>query len=118
MYLGRLALPTMTGIPEIAAAQLRIWLLEPDAPVVVDVREPWEVELCRIPDSVPMPLGSLPNEYMALPSDKPLVIVCHHGVRSRRAAMWLHARGVERVHNLTGGIDAWARDVDPDMRTY
>ncbi len=108
----------MSGIPEVAATQLKGWLSEPDAPVLVDVREPWEVELCRIPGSVLMPLGSLPDEYMALPPGKPLVIVCHHGVRSRRAAMWLHARGVERVHNLTGGIDAWAKDVDPDMRTY
>ena len=68
-----------------------------DPITVLDVREPWEVDLCR---------------------EGVLVVVCHHGVRSGRAAAWLRAQGFENAHNLSGGIDSWAREVEPSMRTY
>ena len=85
---------------------------------VLDVREPWEVELCRIEGSRPMPLDTLPEAVEELPRDGLLVVVCHHGVRSGRAAAWLRAQGFENAHNLSGGIDSWAREVEPSMRTY
>jgi rhodanese-related sulfurtransferase len=85
---------------------------------VLDVREPWEVELCRIEGSRAMPLDTLPEHLDELPREGVLVIVCHHGVRSGRAAAWLRAHGFDNAHNLSGGIDSWAREVEPSMRTY
>jgi rhodanese-related sulfurtransferase len=85
---------------------------------ILDVREPWEVEFCRLPDSIAIPLAQLPGQLSALPRDGMLVVLCHHGMRSQQAMQWLRANGVANAVNLTGGIDAWARLVDPSMRTY
>jgi rhodanese-related sulfurtransferase len=85
---------------------------------VLDVREPWETALCLIPDSLTIPLGSLPTQLERVPSEQPLVVVCHHGGRSMQAVMWLRAQGYENAINLRGGVDAWARQVDPTMATY
>lgn len=88
------------------------------APVVLDVREQWEVECCGLPDSTHIPLGELAARSSELPRDQVLVVVCHHGVRSRAAQAWLLTQGFGRVINLAGGIDAYARRVDPAMATY
>jgi rhodanese-related sulfurtransferase len=87
-------------------------------PALLDVREPWEVEICRLPDSVNIPLALLPGRLDSLPRADVLVVLCHHGMRSRQAVRWLRANGVADAVNLTGGIDAWARLVDPSMRIY
>jgi rhodanese-related sulfurtransferase len=87
-------------------------------PALLDVREPWEVEICRLPDSLNIPLAQLPDRLDAVPRDTLLVVLCHHGMRSRQAVQWLRANGVAKAVNLTGGIDAWARQVDSSMRTY
>ena len=89
-----------------------------EAPVVVDVREPWEFERCRIEGSRSIPLRELPVQAAALPRDRDLVLVCHHGGRSAQAATWLARNGFPRVHNLEGGVDAWALAVDPGMSRY
>jgi rhodanese-related sulfurtransferase len=109
--------PEPPGFLELTAAQLRDWPL-PQPPVVVDVREAWEVELCRLPDAQHIPLGELAGRAVGLASDLPTVLVCHHGMRSAAAARYLAGLGFERVFNLVGGIDAWAASVDPDMRRY
>jgi rhodanese-related sulfurtransferase len=88
------------------------------AHTVLDVREPWETALCLIPGSLTVPLGSLPTQLARLPSDQPLVVVCHHGGRSMQAVNWLRGQGYENAINLRGGVDAWARQVDPTMTTY
>jgi rhodanese-related sulfurtransferase len=85
---------------------------------VLDVRDPWEVEICRLPDSIDVPLARLPDQVDALPREGMLVILCHHGMRSQHAALWLRSQGFANAVNLAGGIDAWARLVDPSMRTY
>ena len=77
-----------------------------------------EVEICRLPDSLDVPLAHLSERVDALPRDGMLVILCHHGMRSQHAARWLRAQGFANAVNLAGGIDAWARLVDPSMRTY
>ena len=89
-----------------------------EAPLLVDVREPWEYDRCRIEGSVLIPLQSLPGRTGELPRDRDLVLVCHHGNRSQRAAAWLQQSGYPRVHNLAGGVAAWADDVDPQMARY
>ncbi len=88
------------------------------AHAVLDVREPWETALCLIPDSLTIPLGSLPTQLDRVPSEQPLVVVCHHGGRSMQAVMWLRAQGYQNAINLRGGVDAWARQIDSTMATY
>ena len=86
--------------------------------VVLDVREPWEVELCRIDGSLHIPLGQLPLAVAAVPGDRDVAVLCHHGMRSAHATRWLQAQGFDRAVNLAGGIDAWARRIDPTMKVY
>lgn len=85
---------------------------------LLDVRESWEVELCAIEGSIYIPLGDIPARMGELPSDRPLVVICHHGMRSAHAVSWLHGNGFDRAINLSGGIDSWARRVDPTMKVY
>lgn len=80
---------------------------------LLDVREPWEFEIAALPGAVLVPLGQL-DEFTA---DGPVVVYCHHGIRSQVALDRLLARGIDATH-LAGGIDAWARDRDPDMARY
>ena len=107
-------------IPQLAPAEVAQWRADASraAPVLVDVREPWEFAHCRIDGSVSIPLGQLPARLNELPADRDLVLVCHHGSRSQHAAMLLAHRGYAGVHNLRGGVEAWAADVEPGMKRY
>lgn len=86
--------------------------------VLLDVREPWETELVSLDGSLTIPMRMIPGRIADLPKDKPLVVMCHHGGRSAQVMMWLRQQGYDQATNLSGGIDAWARRIDPDMRTY
>ncbi len=88
------------------------------AVAVLDVREPWEVAIVQIPGAIHIPLGQIPAQAGALPADRPLVVYCHHGMRSRQATEFLRARGFVQATNLAGGIDAFARAIDPSLATY
>ena len=85
---------------------------------ILDVREGWERELCCIGGSLHIPLNELPGRVQELSKDDPLVVLCHHGMRSLRAVIWLRSQGFDQAVNLAGGIDAWARQIEPGMRTY
>ena len=85
---------------------------------LLDVREPWEVAIAHLPGSTHIPLGQLSARLSELPADSDIIVMCHSGGRSRRATEMLIARGFDRAANLTGGIDAWADEIDPDMPTY
>jgi len=87
-------------------------------PLLLDVREPWEFDICHLDNAVLMPLGSLPNQLQHIDPEQEIVLICHHGVRSRHAGLFLAQHGFQRLINLEGGIDAWARDVDINMATY
>lgn len=87
-------------------------------PVLLDVREPWEQQICAIPGSLAMPMQTVPSQFGSLDPDQPIVCVCHHGGRSMQVAMYLLRQGCQDVYNLSGGVDAWARQVDPSMPTY
>ena len=87
------------------------------APLLVDVRDPWERDICAIADSRSLPMGELLRRLDELPRERELVLVCHSGVRSAMAARLLASHGF-RAHNLVGGVDAWALTVDPAMRRY
>jgi rhodanese-related sulfurtransferase len=102
-----------------AATALQAWLsTDRNAVALLDVREPWEYELCRIDGSRLIPLSQLPARLAELEPDRPTVVICHHGVRSLRAAAYLEHCGFPDVVNLSGGIDAWARTVDQAMAVY
>ena len=107
-------------IAQITPAELAAWRTDAarPAPVIVDVRESWEFEHCRIEGSVPIPLGQIPARVGELPADADLVLVYHHGGRSQQAAMWLERNGRANVHNLRGGVEAWALEVDPAVPRY
>lgn len=93
--------------------------LESDAPpLLLDVREDWEHEVASIPGSAHIPMGTVPVRVGELPTDRDIVVYCHHGTRSRAVAEWLAQRGIMRVANLAGGIDAWSVDVNPEIPRY
>jgi rhodanese-related sulfurtransferase len=87
-------------------------------PVVLDVREDWEYAHAHLPGSVHIPMGQIPARFGELDATQPLVVVCHHGMRSLQVAQFLEKKGFTSVCNLTGGIDAWAEQVDPAMPRY
>ena len=85
---------------------------------LLDVREPWEVTLAAIPGSVCIPLHEIPARWKELDVKSEIIVMCKVGGRSQRAAEFLSAQGFGQVSNLRGGIDAWARDVDPSVAAY
>ncbi|MEI8303482.1 MAG: rhodanese-like domain-containing protein [Burkholderiales bacterium] len=103
---------------EISASELAAWLAQPDAPVVLDVREPWEVAIASLQGSVHIPMREIPARFGELPTARPVVCLCHHGMRSAQVGMFLERQQLAGVCNLTGGIDAWSRIVDPAVPTY
>jgi rhodanese-related sulfurtransferase len=88
------------------------------APLLLDVREPWEEQVCRIDGSVLIPMREIPEAVHTLDPKRETVVICHHGIRSWQVAYFLEHSGFTKVINLTGGVAAWARDVDPSMPTY
>jgi rhodanese-related sulfurtransferase len=107
-------------IPQLAPADLVRWREDAsrEPPFVVDVREPWEFDHCRIDGSVLIPLGELPRRVDELPAGRAIVMVCHTGRRSQHAAMFLEQAGFADVHNLAGGVERWAVEIDPAMKRY
>lgn len=105
---------------QLTASQLKAWLDDParDKPVLLDVREPWEFDVCRIAGSKPMPMRAVPARCNELKPEAETVVVCHHGARSYQVAMFLEQQGFTNVFNLYGGVAAWAQQADPSMPTY
>jgi rhodanese-related sulfurtransferase len=87
-------------------------------PVVLDVREPWEIDIASIDGAVNIPLGEITRRAEELPRDRPLAVMCHHGGRSAQATAWLRNQGFDHATNVAGGIDACARSVDPTLSRY
>jgi adenylyltransferase/sulfurtransferase len=110
--------PAAPTSAEISAGELAERLLGDQAVVLLDVREPWEWEIARIPGSVLIPLSSLEDRIGDLPPAGPVITICHHGIRSLRARDLLLARGLAPVLSLAGGVDGWAAAVDPKLARY
>lgn len=89
-----------------------------DAPLILDVREGWELKICSLPHILHIPMGQIPARLEELDPSRETVVVCHHGVRSLRVAHFLESHGFSKLYNLQGGVDAWAREIDPAMHTY
>jgi rhodanese-related sulfurtransferase len=86
--------------------------------VLLDVREPFEWEIGHLQGALHVPLGELTRRVGELDPAAPTVCICHHGQRSARAAAWLASQGFERVYNLSGGVERWSLEVDPNMPRY
>jgi rhodanese-related sulfurtransferase len=105
---------------QIAPAELAAWLVDKQraSPLLLDVREPWEFQTCSIAGSRLLPMGEVAARKDELDAQAEVVVICHHGGRSMQVAMFLERSGFAKVHNLAGGVDAWARTVDPSMPVY
>ena len=101
--------------PELAA-RLADQTAEP--PLLLDVRENWEFATCHIAGSTQIPMHLIPIRVGELDDDREIVCICHHGARSMQVAAFLERNGFANVTNLTGGIHAWAVQVDPSMPKY
>jgi adenylyltransferase/sulfurtransferase len=95
-----------------AARQLRAGAL------LLDVREPHEVAACAVAGSRHIPMRRIPESLADLPQDQDILVLCHHGGRSLRVMQFLRANGFARASNVAGGIDAWAREIDPSLPRY
>ncbi|MBN8765745.1 MAG: sulfurtransferase [Thiobacillus sp.] len=99
-------------------AELATHIQSGHTPVLLDVREPWEWNVCRLPGAILIPMRELPSRLVELHKEAETVVICHHGVRSYHAARYLEAAGFADVINLAGGVAAWANEVDPAMPRY
>ncbi|MFM9879458.1 MAG: rhodanese-like domain-containing protein [Burkholderiaceae bacterium] len=117
-----------TALPQIRPNQLAHWrdALHADRPdaacVLLDVREPWEVQTASVHadgfQTVAIPMGELPNRLGELDPSQPVACLCHHGARSQRVALFLQHSGFADVANIAGGIDAWSRERDAAVPLY
>lgn len=87
-------------------------------PLLLDVRDDWEWQLARIDGSRHLPMSEIPARLDDLDKSHPTVVICHHGLRSLQVVAFLERLGFANLHNLQGGIDAWARNIDPAVPVY
>ena len=102
----------------ITPSELKQRLDTAGAPLLLDVRQDWETRLCRLPNAVHIPIEEIEVRTDELNPEDEIVVYCHQGVRSAAVAQYLRQLGFQSVKNLEGGLDAWARTVDPGMRRY
>jgi len=107
-------------IPQIKPAELKRKLDAGEPVLLLDVRQPEEHAVCRLPDDLLIPLGELTGRVgeVAPPEDSLVVVYCHHGVRSLSGAAILARAGIENVASLSGGIEAWSTQIDPSVPRY
>ena len=103
---------------QIAPKEVRERLERGEKLVLVDVREQWEYDLCRIAGAKLIPLKTLPANVAALEEAEEVICYCHHGIRSLDAAAWLRGQGIAGAKSLAGGIERWSREVDASVPRY
>lgn len=107
---------------ESVAALVQACLAQGQRPVLLDVREPWEIATARIvldgAASVTIPMQQIPSRLAEIDRNQPILALCHHGMRSQQVALFLDRQGYPMVYNITGGIDAWSRQIDPSVPVY
>lgn len=110
----------MSNLPaEITPLEVKA-LLDSGVPLrIIDVREPAEHEVCHIEGATLIPMRSIPEHLNELDADDtPIVVFCHHGVRSLSVVDWLRRQGVENCRSMAGGIDLWSLQIDPSVPRY
>ena len=112
-------------VTQLRPSDLAAWLqsLPADAkPVVLDVREPWELQTASVQATgftlLAIPMNSVPVHLAELNPDQPIACLCHHGARSQRVALFLEHNGFSQLVNIAGGIDAWSAELDPAVPRY
>ena len=103
---------------DITPQELKDLLEQSNPPKVIDVREDWEYEKCSIDGSLHIPMDQIEDHVDQLDAEEDIVVVCHHGMRSAQVAQYLIQTGFSNISNLAGGVDAWAREIDPAMEQY
>jgi rhodanese-related sulfurtransferase len=104
---------------EFSALQLKAYLDSCEhQPLLLDVRQLWEFDVCKIENSVLLPMSQIPAEVESLDSERETVVICHHGIRSRSVGRYLEQAGFSNIINLSGGVAQWAKTVDNQMPTY
>lgn len=90
-----------------------------ERPILLDVREPAEFAAARIPGSLLMPMGEISaRAHQELGPEQPILVLCHHGVRSMNVTVWLRGQGFENAQSIAGGIDRWSSEIDPTIPKY
>lgn len=102
---------------QITPQELKARLDRKDSLVLLDVRDGWELQICRLPGALHIPMEEIGFRTVELDPGDEIVVFCHQGVRSAAVAEYLRRLGFNAI-NLAGGLDAWARTVDPSMRRY
>ena len=110
-------------IAQVRPSQLDEWLQAQESePLVLDVREPWELKTASVApvgfELLAIPMNEIPARLAELPAGRPVACLCHHGGRSLRVAMFLAQQGYNDVANIAGGIDAWSLERDPGIPRY
>jgi len=104
---------------ELTVAQAQALLTAPNPPLLLDVREPWEHATAHITPSTLIPMNEVPaRAFKELDEDQHLLVLCHHGARSLSVAAWLRNQGFDKAQSVAGGIDAWSRQIDPNIPRY
>ena len=108
----------LTGGDSVSVDQLAEWRVANSPHTVLDVREANELAICQIENVLHIPMSQVPSMLEDLPQDRPIVVMCHHGMRSMQVVRFLRNAGRQNAVNLDGGIDAWADRIDTSMRRY
>ncbi len=103
---------------ELTPVELKQRLDRREPLVLLDVRQDWETRLCRLDNAVHIPIEEIELRSDELDPAAEIIVYCHQGVRSAAVAEYLRGLGFTNARNLAGGLDAWARSVDPSMRRY
>lgn len=109
---------------QLSVTDLATWLADParPKPLLLDVREAWEVQTAAMPGITHIPMNQIPAQVddiaEAAAKAGAVVAICHHGARSMQVALFLESRGVAPLHNLSGGVNAWSIQVDPSVPQY
>jgi adenylyltransferase/sulfurtransferase len=93
-------------------------ILQTGKAVLIDVREPYENDICKIEGSSLIPMSTIPANLDSVPISGPVMLCCHHGSRSMQVTQYLRQNGYPNAINVAGGIDAWAREIDTSLRRY
>jgi rhodanese-related sulfurtransferase len=103
---------------EITPAEVKQRLDKGDKLTLIDVREPWEFDICKIAGAQLIPMNTIPANLQALDSGDELICYCHRGMRSLDVVVWLRGQGVANVKSMAGGIERWSSEIDPNVPRY
>ncbi|MBP6551903.1 MAG: sulfurtransferase [Vitreoscilla sp.] len=106
------------GVQTLSVTEFKTWRDDNKDCVLLDVREDGEVAYANIDGHTHIAMNLIPLRHNELPDDKPIVVYCHHGMRSMQVALFLEHAGFSDVYNLSGGIEAWSVQIDPSVARY